>query len=255
MTSLTSPPAIESDIFYPSSDSEPLAETSDHVLALLTIFAVLTQYLQGQQAIVLADQFFYYSQGFPRLRVAPDVMVVFNVSSGSRDNYKLWEEGEIPSVVFEVTSNGTQDRDQGFKLGLYEQLGVSEYWLFDPKNEWIEGQLQGYRLQNDAYVPVSEPVSEALGLRLAVEGKLLGFYRVDSGERLLIPDELAAALKTESQRRLEAEEQAEAERQRAEAERQRAETERQRAETLESQLAAYRERFGELNGDTSEPST
>ncbi|WP_439344706.1 hypothetical protein [Vacuolonema iberomarrocanum] len=41
----------------------------------------------------------------------------------------------------------------------------------------------------------------------------------------------------------------------AEVERQRAEAERQRAEALEAQLAAYRERFGELNGDTSESST
>jgi len=205
-----------------------LAETQDHVLALLTIFAVLMQYLQGQEAIVLADQFFYYSQGFPRLRVAPDVMVVFNVPPGSRDNYKLWEEGEIPSVIFEVTSKGTQDRDQGFKLGLYEQLGIPEYWLFDPKGEWVEGQLQGYRLQNDAYIPLPEPVSEVLGLRLAVEEKLLGFYRLDNGERLLLPAELADALRAESQRRIEAEE---------------------RAEALEAQLAAYRERFGELNGD------
>ena len=55
--------------------------------------------------------------------------------------------------------------------------------------------------------------------------------------------------------RIEAEEQAEAERQRTEAERQRAETERQQAKALEAQLAAYRERFGELNGDTSESST
>jgi len=228
MTSLTSPPNIDSEIFYPSSDGEPLAETQDHVLALLTIFAVLMQYLQGQEAIVLADQFFYYSQGFPRLRVAPDVMVVFNVPPGSRDNYKLWEEGEIPSVIFEVTSKGTQDRDQGFKLGLYEQLGIPEYWLFDPKGEWVEGQLQGYRLQNDAYIPLPEPVSEVLGLRLAVEEKLLGFYRLDNGERLLLPAELADALRAESQRRIEAEE---------------------RAEALEAQLAAYRERFGELNGD------
>lgn len=231
MTSMTSPSGIESEIIYPSRDGEPLAETQDHVLALLTILAVLTQYLQGKEAIVLADQFFYYSQGFPKLRVAPDVMVVFNVPPGSRDNYKLWEEGEIPAVVFEITSQGTQARDQGFKLGLYEQLGIPEYWLFDPKGEWVDGQLQGYRLQNETYVPVSEPISQVLGLRLVVEGKLLGFYRVDTGERLLIPNELAAALKAESQRRLEAEE---------------------RAAALEAQLAAYRERFGELNGNDAQ---
>lgn len=65
------------EIFYPSSDGEPVAETYDHLYALLTTLAVLQQYLQGRQATVLANQFLYYSQGFPSLRVAPDVMVIF----------------------------------------------------------------------------------------------------------------------------------------------------------------------------------
>lgn len=238
MTSLISSPqassplAPEVDIFYPSSDGEPVAETQAHFLVMLTLVAVLTQYLRGQGAIVLANQFFYYSQGFPRLRVAPDVMVVFDVPPGSRDNYKLWEEGKIPQIIFEITSKGTQGKDQGFKKDLYEQLGVQEYWLFDPKGEWVEGQLQGYALQNDSYVAMPEPISQVLGLRLAIEDTLIGFYRLDTGERLLIPDELAAALEAESQRRLEAE--------------QRAETERQRAEDLAARLAAYEERFGVL---------
>ncbi|MDH6059536.1 Uma2 family endonuclease [Chrysosporum bergii ANA360D] len=28
---------------------------------------------------------------------------------------------------------------------MYEQLGIVEYWLFDPKGEWVNGKLQGYR--------------------------------------------------------------------------------------------------------------
>jgi Domain of unknown function (DUF5615) len=38
--------------------------------------------------------------GFPRLRVAPDVMVIFNVQPGGRDNYKTWEEGQVPAVIY-----------------------------------------------------------------------------------------------------------------------------------------------------------
>ena len=62
-------------------------------------------------------------------------------------------------------------------------------------------------------------------LRLAVEGELIGFYRQDSGEKLLIPDELAAALQAEVKARQQAQE---------------------RAEQAEALLARYRERFGEL---------
>jgi hypothetical protein len=159
-------------------------------------------------------------------------MVIFDVEPGGRDNYKIWEEGQVPVVIFEMTSKGTQDQDKTFKKTLYEQLGVLEYWLFDPKGEWIEEKLQGYRLRGETYEPITDSRSEPLQLRLVVEGKLIGFYREDNGEKLLIPDELAQALQL-------AEERAEQERQ------QRDQAQQQLAE-MEATLARYREQFGEL---------
>lgn len=149
------------------------------------------------------------AQGFPKLRVAPDVMVLFDVASGGRDNFKVWEEGQVPVVIFEMTSQNTREQDQVLKKTLYEQLGVQEYWLFDPKGEWIESQLQGYRLRHDGYEPVTDGRSEPLQLRLEVEGGLVGFYREDTGEKLLIPSELAERLLEESQARQQAETRAE----------------------------------------------
>ncbi len=196
MTSLVPKPQ-STEIFYPSSDGEPLAESYVHLYAILITLEVLKQYLQGIQATVLADQFLYYAENFPRLRVAPDVMVIFNVTPGGRDNYKIWEEGEVPSVIFEITSPGTKNQDTEHKKTLYEQLGVQEYWLFDPKGEWIEGKLRGYRLQGEEYELIRDSRSEALGLRLEVEGQLISFYREDTGEKLLIPQELKEALQQE----------------------------------------------------------
>lgn len=214
----------QSEIFYPSSDGLPVAETYVHLYALLVTLEVLRQYLDGQQATVLCNQFLYYSRGYPKLRVAPDVMVIFNVAPGGRDNYKTWEEGQIPSVIFEMTSAGTKEQDEGFKKSLYAQLGVREYWQFDPRGEWLPGQLRGYRLhpspneeqQDDFYEPITDGRSEPLQLRLEADGQLIAFYREDAGEKLLIPGELAAALREEARRRQEAEAIAEAERQRAE---------------------------------------
>lgn len=232
-----------SEIFYPSADGEPVAETYDHLYAILTTLEVLKQYLAGKQATVLANQFLYYAQGFPKLRVAPDVMVIFNVAPGGRDNYKIWEEGQVPSVIFEMTSEGTKDHDEVFKKTLYEQLGVKEYWLFDPKGEWIQEQLRGYRLRGEAYESIHDNRSEPLQLRLQVEGGLIGFYREDTGKKLLMPDELAQALQQEILAKQQAQEDAEAERQRAEAERQRAEAERQRAEQAEAQVEELKARL------------
>ncbi len=228
----------EVDIFYPSEDGKPVAETYDHLYAMLTTLEVLKQYLANRQATVLANQFLYYSQGFPSLRVAPDVMVIYDVIPGGRDNYKIWEEGQVPVVIFEMTSKGTQNQDTIFKKTLYEQLNVQEYWLFDPKGEWIESQLQGYRLRGETYELITDKKSNVLQLRLEVEGKLIGFYREDTGEKLLVPDELKEALQQETQGRIQAQEQAESERKRAEEAEARAENERQRAERLAAQLQA-----------------
>ncbi|OUL37246.1 hypothetical protein BV372_03215 [Nostoc sp. T09] len=235
----TIPNSPKSEIIYPSSDGEPVAETYDHLYAILTTLEVLRQYLQGRRATVLANQFLYYAQSFPKLRVAPDVMVIYDVEPGGRDNYKIWEEQQVPKVIFEITSKGTQEEDKNTKKNLYEGLEVQEYWLFDPKGEWIEQKLQGYRLRGDIYEPITDSCSQQLQLRLAVEGKLIGFYRLDNGEKLLVADELVEALRQETHKRIEAERQAEQERQRAE-------QERQRATELESLLSRYREQFGEL---------
>ncbi|MBE9010354.1 Uma2 family endonuclease [Pseudanabaenaceae cyanobacterium LEGE 13415] len=221
-----SPASQTAEIFYPSGDGEPVAETFDHFYAILIAIEVLRQYLSGQQATVLGNQFLYYAQGFPKLRTAPDVMVIFDVEPGGRDNYKIWEEGQVPAVIFEMTSPGTRNQDDGFKKTLYEQLGVQEYWQFDPRGEWIPEKLRGYRLDGELYEPIMDAQSEPLKLRLSVEGKLIAFYRLDTGEKLLIPDELAAALQT------------------AELE---AAQERQRAEELAAELARYRDRFGDLS--------
>jgi Uma2 family endonuclease len=218
-------------IFYPSSDGELVAETYVHLYALLVTLEVLKQYLDGQQAMVLGNQFVYYSQGFPKLRVAPDVMVILNVPPGERDNYKIWQEGQTPTVIFEMTSEATRKQDEGFKKMLYEQLGVQEYWLFDPKGEWLENQLCGYRLQGEQYEPITDGRSQPLKLRLAVDGSLIAFYREDTGEKLLIPSELAQALKQESEARRAAE-------MRVEQERQRAEQAEQQVEQLKARLRA-----------------
>jgi Uma2 family endonuclease len=198
----------QTEIFYPSSDGEPLAETSVHVDAIINAVVALRQYLEAKTAIVLADQFLYYAQGFPKLRVAPDIMVIFDVPPGPRDNYKIWVEGQVPAVIFEITSEGTRTQDTGFKKTLYEQLGVREYWLFDPKGEWIEERLQGYRWIRDEYEPITDGRCEPLQLRLEIDGQLIAFYQEDTGEKLLAPGDLVQALQQEILARQQAEERA-----------------------------------------------
>ncbi len=225
-------------INYPSGDGTPLAETFVHVYAILMTLEVLKQYLEGQQATVLANQFLYYVENQPKFRVAPDVMVIFGVEPGGRDSYVIENEGAVPSVIFEMTSPGTKAEDKGKKKKTYAELGVSEYWLFDPKGEWIIDKLDGYRLitvEEDGmlvnrYAPITDGISQPLGLRLTVEGDLIGFYRLDNGQKLLIPSELAAELRRTSLMLEQEREQTEQERQRADQAEERASQAEQQAE-------------------------
>lgn len=206
---VASPPSEATEtpeIFYPSSDGEPLAETHQHVLAILMALALLRLYLQEQPAVVFANQFFYYIENNPKARVAPDVMVVFDIPKKLYGHYKLWEGKQAPAVIFEVTSAGTKETDWSFKKTLYEQLGVREYWLFDPYGEWITEQLKGYRLNEEgSYRQITDSCSQVLQLRLEADEYLIGFYRLDNGEKLLTPEELFLAVQEANQRLVEAE--------------------------------------------------
>ncbi len=254
VATISTAPAPE--IFYPSSDGEPLAETSVHVDAIIHIVVALRQYLASQQAIVLADQFLYYAQGFPKLRVAPDIMVIWNVPPGPRDNFKTWEEGSAPAVIFEITSEGTRDQDQRHKKELYEQIDVQEYWLFDPKGEWIPEQLRGYRLVNEQYEPIIDGCSVPLNLRLVVAGSLLDLYRLDTGEKLLAPNELMIALQQEVLVRQDFEQQLENTEKKLENTEKKLENtenqldqERQRASQAEAELQALKDRLQLMEGN------
>ncbi len=211
----TIPNKQTSQIIYPTGDGTPVAETFDHLYALLITLEVLRQHLKGQQVTVLGNQFLYYAQGLPNMRVAPDVMVIFDVEPGGRDSYKIWEEGSVPAVIFEMTSKDTRQKDEISKYDLYEAMGVTEYWQFDPKGEWIAGGLRGYRLEDDTYKSIADNVSQVLGLRLKATDTLIEFYELETGKKLLIPDEL---------------------RERADQEAQRADQEAQRADNAEAEL-------------------
>jgi hypothetical protein len=227
--------AAISSVHYPSGDGQPVAETFAHLYAIMMTIELLRLHLDGQQATVLGNQFMYYQEGNPKKRTAPDVMVIFGVAPGGRDNYKIWAEGQVPSVVFEMTSPSTRQEDDGPKKLLYQELGIQEYWQFDPKGEWIPEGLRGYCLVAGVYQSIADGMSSALGLRLAATDTLISFYRSDSGEKLLLPVELKAELLIAQQRVIAAEEEAE--------------FSKQQASELAAKLMAYEARFGSIDLD------
>jgi Uma2 family endonuclease len=117
------------------------------------------------------------------------VLVVKGVSKHKRRIYKLWEEQAVPCTLFEITSKQTGSADLTTKYQLYERLGVKEYFLFDPLEEYLKPRLQGFTLVQGRYqaLPFSsegELVSRELGLILRPQGDLLRLVDSYTGQML-----------------------------------------------------------------------
>jgi Uma2 family endonuclease len=226
------------DIHYPSSDNEPMGE-NDVICWLMTasLDAMKRHFSADENVYVSSNSFIYYVKDDPLQRVAPDLYVVKGVSSKKRPNYKIWEEGVVPQVVFEFTTESSRYKDLGVKKGLYEALGVKEYYLFDPVSEYLEPHFRAFRLEDGALHELphkNSHFSPELQLTIRPQGQLLRFYPVDSLKPVPTSDELADLADQEAER-------AEQEAARAEQEAARAEQEAARAEQALQQSAIDRE--------------
>jgi len=186
-------------VTYPETDGAPMAETDVHRKQLTYLLSALDDYFRADPLVYVAGNLFlYYKEGAPWQVVAPDVFVVKGVPKGDRRVYQLWQEGKAPDVVIELTSRSTREEDLGPKKGIYEMLGVQEYFIFDPLHEYLEPSLVGFRLSKEGYRPIQPlhsgaMVSQVLGLELQVEGRLLRLVVSATGEKLLTPLEVQAA--------------------------------------------------------------
>jgi Uma2 family endonuclease len=179
---------------YPESDGKPMGETDEHRDEMVREIELLRRCFEGRHVYVSGNLLLYYVEGDPKKFVVPDVFVVKDLDPRKRRTYKLWIERKSPDAIIEVTSRKTKKNDTVTKPALYARLGVPEYFLFDPTQEYLHPPLQGYRLVGNDYVQI-EPdgqaalLSQELGLRLQAERGQLMLYRSDTGERLLTADE------------------------------------------------------------------
>jgi len=189
-------PAVE--VTYPDSDGAPMAETDIHVTLIAMLLLMLRTFFRTRPDVYVAgNMFVYYQDGNPRRVVSPDLFIVYGVPTHYRRSWFTWKEGKGLDVVFEFTSESTAEADQFTKKGLYEWLGVKEYFLFDPLDEYLKPRLQGFRLVDGVYQPIplvgGQLQSEVLGLTLNAEKEMLTLTVAQTGERLLPPGEEAVA--------------------------------------------------------------
>lgn len=200
---VTSTVTADKTIVYPETDGKPMAETDVHIDALIYLREALKDHFrEAPQVYVAGNLLLYYEEGNPAACVAPDVFVVQGVDKHDRRIYKLWEEGQAPAVVFEITSRSTRLEDLGNKRALYAMLGVREYFLYDPLGDYLQPSLQGYQLLEGEYQRLQaesegRQVSTVLGVELRLEAGRLRLLDPTTGERLLTPAEAQAAHRAE----------------------------------------------------------
>lgn len=196
---ITQEPAVFRGNGYPTSDGRPMAETDLHRDLMLDLIETLKEwYADDPRTYVSGNILLFYEEGNKRKHVSPDVLVVRGVPKRRRENYLIWEEGKAPDLVIELTSKTTRTEDKNVKPDLYRSvLRVPEYFLFDPRAEYLDPPFQGYRLSRGRYVAIKPAAgrlpSEVIGLHLERVGDQLRLWDPATGRRVPTPAEARAA--------------------------------------------------------------
>ena len=210
-------PNITSDVIYPDSDGQPMADNTKQFRWIVTIKENLELLFANQPDVFVAGDLLWYPvEGDNKVRQAPDAMVVLGRPKGDRGSYQQWKEDNVaPQVVFEILSPGNRPSEMLRKFKFYERYGVQEYYIYDPDDIELAGWQRQQKLV--AIDDMNGWVSPLLQIRFVLDGEELEIYRPD-GRKFLTTLELE----------------------------QQAEQEKQRADIAEELLAKYRDRFGPL---------
>jgi len=143
---------------YPSGDDEPSCESPWHGDSMQNFRDLLIglRELRGKEKewYVGRDNFWYYREGDGTARLTPDVMFIPNVEDAheDRDSWLDWlENGQRPTVIYEVLAPRCWRDNLHGKKDTCETLGVVEYFLFDPRGDFVEERFQGFRLVDGSY--------------------------------------------------------------------------------------------------------
>lgn len=195
------PPRLRglADAMHPSEDGKPMAWSSRQARAIIDVEYVMRfRYAPRDDVYVSFDQLVYYSEGPWPKSVVPNVFVSFGVPSYPREVYRVEEEGKPPDWVLEVASPKTFRYNVGGKKDLYEEIGVGEYWVYDPHGDLHDPRLRGWVLRPGGYEELADlerlgvPValrSEALSLELHFDGADLRLWDPAKSRNLRTIDE------------------------------------------------------------------
>lgn len=196
------PVRTNTEIIYPDSDGQPMADNTQQFRWSVTIKENLEiLFVQDPNVFIAGDLLWYPVEGNNKLRQAPDAMVVFGRPKGDRGSYRQWQEDDIPpQVVFEILSPDNRAGEMTRKALFYQNHGVEEYYTYDPDSYELSGWW--WRGHDPAGNSLEQPgeaaeivniqgwVSPRLGIRFEPGEQGLIIY-TPQGKPFLTPVELA----------------------------------------------------------------
>ncbi len=190
-------PGENREVYYPETDGTEMGQNSIHFWLINNLAQMLGLFFAWRTDVfVTGDIMLYYEKGEPKKFVAPDLMICFGVKNTPRRVYELWKEDVPPSIIFEIASESTWQKDVSRKLALYERIGVQEYYIYDPERNYLPNPLLAYQLKDGEYELVetknSRIYSPLLNLELVDDGFSLKFFNHETIEYLPTIIELAA---------------------------------------------------------------
>jgi Uma2 family endonuclease len=245
---------IEDEVkyYYDSHPTEEdlMGETDFHRGLVTYLTAVLTWLFHERLCAIYANLNFYQTADPKEYPLAPDMAIIPGIAHRLVRSWRVGRSGPAPQVVFEIASEETWHKDLTEKPGKYAQMGVQEYFAYDPNEPPLSRRtnqrLFGWHLDaSGRHMTVMQPRSNgslwspSLESRLVPDGTLLRLYDRTGQMRL------TQAEKEHQEAEL-ARQQAEKERQEADLARQLAELARQQAEAEARRSQVYAEKLRSL---------
>ncbi len=170
------------ETIYPSSDGQPMAESTEHYQWIVTITGGLESLFKDDENVFVAGDLLWYPvEGKPEIRRAPDAMVVFGRPRGARGSYIQHLEAKIaPQVVFEILSRGNRILEMSRKFDFYQTYGVEEYYVYDHLSNDLAIWMRNPETEKLEVVDdVQNRISPRLGIRFELTDQSLNIFNPD----------------------------------------------------------------------------
>jgi Uma2 family endonuclease len=196
--------------FHPTEE-DLMGETPVHAALIHYLMSVLHRLFQGQRCAIYENLNFYQTSKDDEYPLAPDIAILKGVDY--REDIRSWRVGKTgpaPHVVLEIASPETWKRDLHEKPTLYAQMGVQEYFAYDPYQPPLlrgtSSKLFGWSLSSnsiralrpDANGRLWSPLFDSF---LVPDGKWLRLYDRDGFLRLTEAEAAEQARWAEAQAR------------------------------------------------------